>query len=208
MVFEDDKILFFHPGKCAGTSIEEALSQYFLGEELPHAGHPHPKILYGWNPVDGIYMQHADIEYVLNHTNIDVTQYTSYTFVRNPYHRIVSAYNFPGNKVEREFNDFVLNPLGLLLRYERNSKYTTNHFGLMSRFTHHPKYMVDYIGKVENMEEDFKRFFPKAVLPNKKLQSTAQYSIHKNYMDYYSPEAKKRVYELYEEDFLNFGYSY
>lgn len=212
MKFDDAKILLFHPGKCAGTSVEISLVKHYMGKEhteLGPAKNPQFDILYGFDSRNKVYLQHCDLDYIFKHTDVDPNEYSSYTFVRNPYHRLVSAfyYNDIPKKMGITFEEFVMDPQGLLLRYDANQSHTINHFGLMKRFTHHPEYVVSNIGKVETLEQDFKRFFPHLTLPKHKAAKTVASSRHKNYMDLYSEEVRRRVYDLYKEDFITFGYN-
>lgn len=212
MVFEDKKILLFHPGKCAGTSIEMALVKEYLNTQHHKLGPVktiRKDILYGWVPEDRLFLQHCDIQYLLSHTDIDPTKYTSYCFVRNPYHRLLSAYYY--NMIEKntgmDFTTFIKDPNGLLHRYNLNNEYTVNHFGPLNKFTHHKDYTVDNIGKVENIEQDFKKFFPNLTLPKNKAAKTKTSEIYNDYMDAYTEETKEIVYNLFKDDFILYGYS-
>ena len=213
MKFDSPKILIFHPGKCAGTSVEIPLVKEYLGEEHSKLGpvkNIRKDILYGWVPEHRVYLQHCDIDYLLKYTDVNPNDYTSYCFVRNPYHRLVSAYyyNMILERTGMSFEEFVINPNGLESRYHLNKNYTINHFGPMSKFTHHPEYVVDHIGKVESIDEDFSRFFKNLSLPKHKAAKTVASNKHEDYMDLYSKEMKDKVYELFREDFVNYGYVY
>lgn len=212
MKFDTPKILLFHPGKCAGTSIEVPLVKEYLNEEHAKLGPVkiiREDILYGWVPEHRLYLQHCDIEYLLSHTDIDPTNYTSYCFVRNPYHRLLSAYHY--NMIEKntgmDFTTFIKDPNGLLKRYNLNEHYTINHFGPMNKFTHHKDYTVDHIGKVENINEDFNTFFPNLTLPKNKSAKTITSNIYNDYMDAYTEETKEIVYNLYKDDFILYNYN-
>jgi len=131
-----------------------------------------------------------------------------YTFVRNPYDRLISTFFYlknggrnNGDKKDRDkyignssFEDFVKTKL-------INASKNQIHFRPQ-------KYWIpngaSFIGKFENLENDFNEV-KKIVGIKGNLQHLNKTS-HKDYREYYNDELANIVYKVYEEDFEEFGY--
>lgn len=190
--FSEKKAIFVHITKAAGTST--ALS---LFGALPY--------------------HYTAWQYRVIFGRKAFNQYFKFTFVRNPWDRLYSAYSFLKNggwddqdrrwaeenlSDTNDFNDFVLN----WLTTER--LYSHIHFWPQSRFVldHKGKLLVDYIGYFETINEDFaviaRRLNTEASL------SHTNASPRKDYRSVYSAAAAQKVLELYREDVDLFGYEF
>ena len=102
MIFRNHNAIFFHVGKTAGNSVERML--------VPVAFHPTksiPKLLYGWDPKERIYLQHASCATVRRLVGEAVFDACfKFTVVRNPYTRILSVYSYNFRRKERRFKKF------------------------------------------------------------------------------------------------------
>ena len=137
--------------------------------------------------------------------------YFKFTFVRNPYSRLVSTYFDKCQKVigtewelpfyskwkDASFYDFVVDVCSLDL------KNTEGHIKLQSEFI--PK-KIDYIGKMETFTRDFdyvlNRISVKIPQPEKKHNTTE----HNHWSEYYTNYLKDMVYDSFRSDFDNFSY--
>jgi len=183
--------IFLHTPKCAGRSI---IKSFYNNA---HIGH-YPAIWY-----EGAYPE-------------EFNSYFKYSFVRNPYDRIVSAYHYliqrqfkrnePITKFVSQFNnfeDFVLEWL-----CEENIKkivvtspqylYLEDQFGSISH--------MDYIGHLESLENDIK-FITKKLNFSSKLMKTNQ-SKRKDFRSYYTDEMVDCVTLAYKRDISLFAYKF
>lgn len=150
------------------------------------------------------------------------SDYFKFTFVRNPFSRLVSCYKDKYGNNERDKRETI----GVFDRYllgiiKRNKGF--DHFVKMVNFipgrlaeghflsqylliyTGNKKSIVDYIGKFENIEDDFdalKRRFSLEALPHFNKTSGD------NWMDYYTIKTANIVYKKYKKDFLSFDYNH
>lgn len=136
-------------------------------------------------------------------------KYFSFTFVRNPWSRMVSnwAY-FKSTKLrvrQLELSGYLFSDYNSFKDFVKLTLSFDNHHW-------QPQHLfldcdLDYIGKVENFNEDWFHICEKLYyhnLPPKKIRA----SNHKHYTEYYDEETKRIVAEKYAKDIEYFGYKF
>jgi len=192
--FDRRRAIFVHIPKCAGIAVKKALFDDLSGGHIKLS----------------TYCRTFEPDLFL--------AYFKFTFVRNPWDRLVSAYHFlkGGGYGERDrqwferelsaygdFDDFVCK----WLRPENMGKHV--HFWPQSDFLvdrNHSGVKVDYVAFYENIDEDF-RFIARRIGVEKELRKQNT-SSHKSYMDYYRDETREIVRNLYLADIERFGYDF
>jgi hypothetical protein len=192
--FEPTKSIFIHVPKAAGTSIARAI--------------------YGMN------VGHRK---AIDYCNVSAKEFNthfSFAFVRNPWDRAVSAYNFvkqsgteyvqpiPNatyqSEVFESFDRFVLEWLVNAdlskedVVFEPQYKYICNKKGTI---------IVDHIEKVENMENGI-LFLQEKLDVEIKIANLNQSTRKKDFRSYYNEETKKAIAEIYKKDIELFNYSF
>jgi hypothetical protein len=197
MKIDNSKIIFLHPGKTGGTSVEHTLRDLYIPDEKLIAKEPNFDIMFGFDKKYQIYLQHADIRFYINQLKCDLAKFKTITTVRRPYERLLSAFYYNGKSEKMSFEDFVINHLHKYI--EANNKYAVNHFCPQIHYVKNQSYIVDYIIKLENFAEDCKR----AGLNNVKYHYAKTISVHKykNRLSAFTYKMKDIVYSLYKEDF-------
>jgi len=170
------KLIFIHIPKTAGTSIERVLG-----------GGGHLGIL----PIKEYFDRNA-------FQGEKFEDYFKFTFIRNPWDRLVSYFFYFGGK-EKNFKRYVMEELDLkdITRMPQYKFICDNKKNIM----------VDYIGRFENLSNDWKVICDKINIPIKELP-IARKSEHKNYRFYYDKETKDRISKLYKEDIKLFNYEF
>jgi hypothetical protein len=137
---------------------------------------------------------------------------------RNPYDRIVSAYNYlmkegknktKEDNIERDeylkpyadFTDFVQN--GLAHAAKNQLHFLPQVFWIKN---HSGKPEVETVLKMENLQDELNAFCNQMGFPPKKLDITNTSHRKNTWEEYYTPETKKIVAEIYHEDFEFFDY--
>jgi len=190
-----------HPGKTGGTSVEYTLMKTLLGKNHKEISplQANYDIMYGLCRKSNIYLHHADLRFY-KIKNINHETYKKYITVRRPYERILSAYYYNSIDKKFDFETFIMEQLQIYI--DRNNKdYTRNHFGHQVNFYEDGMNII----RLENLSSDCASHG--IYLGPAKHAITKASKIWKNYLDAYSDQALERVYELYEQDFLRFGYS-
>lgn len=191
--FDKNKCIFIHVPKVAGTSMKNIL--------CPNTKGPGHKLA---------------MDFYLDSPG-KFEKYFVFAFVRNPYDRLVSAYNYliqggKGGRADiqfrdryltayKDFTDFVIRGL--------NKPESASQWHLMQQHYYVVNFegeiMVDFIGHFENLEEDFNKVAQKigidVALPHRNK------SVRDSYQGCYTEETRKIAYAYYKKDFELLGYS-
>ena len=229
MICKPYKCIFVHIPKAAGRSVE----LYFLnklGMSRDNESDRRALLLTDNNdPAKGTEkLSHLSAsEYVAcgHVTAQDFSQYYKFSFVRNPWSRLVSEYRYRNFISHKSFKHFVLNKLP---KPGWDDKY--RHVMPQSEMLCDAdgELLVDFVGKFERINEDFetvcKHFgFEDDSLPHvnssskksRELRRKLKNVIHRNqetalsnYVEFYDDETRQFVHQLYRSDIELFGYSF
>lgn len=189
--FDYYRCIFVHIPKAAGISVALTLFGNYGGS--------HRTLRWYQNN----YMRHT------------FSRYFKFTFVRNPYDRLYSAYTFLRkggiNDEDRAFSERVL------VKYEtfedfvlgylnEETIYSYIHFYPQLEFLidRNHKIAVDFIGRFENIDQDFFRVSQKIGV-NKTLPHLNKTESKKE-QPVFSDQVKAKIQELYKDDFMKLGY--
>jgi hypothetical protein len=191
--FDDKQAIFVHIPKCAGISINKSLFGNLAGG-------------------------HTTLEQYVNIFEPKLFQsYFKFTFVRNPWDRVVSAYCFLNkggfNQWDKDFYEKELAP------YQNFSDFVKNWLTHENIFKHHhfkPQYTyivdkyhkvsVDYIGYFETIEQDYQYIANKMGVNT--LLEKKNIVLRDDYKSFYNQETKDIVADIYQEDIKLFNYSF
>lgn len=189
------KMIYVHVPKVAGKSICDFL---FDGERLGH-------MPYCW--------------YEKNAPNL-CGQYFRFSFVRNPWDRMVSAYHYlrSGGSGKRDkeiskelsvfktFDDFAVSwlnekKLEEKIHFVPQYEFLKNHEGLVD---------LDFIGRFENLSRDVEKLCCQLGRDKVHLNKLKKINASKrgDYRQYYTETSREIVAELYKKDITMFGYSF
>jgi hypothetical protein len=226
MISDKFSCIFVHIPKAAGQSIEHfflnlhnlswddrspLLLKYNLDKDIGPERLAH---LFASEYVD---LGHIDL--------LRFNHYFKFTFVRNPWARLVSEYKFRDHYIKMPFRDFVLN--GLPPKSSYNDAY--RHIEPQYNFIYDKSgtCLVDFVGKFEKLQEGFDHVCSKinihdSKLPHinssnnspttiekiKKLWSFKKQENHQHYTTYYDEDTLAVVNNIYAIDISTFGYVY
>ena len=196
--FDENKCIFVRIPKSASMSVTMTLFGNISG---------------GHNSI-------RDYQIIFSKKNFE--NYFKFAFVRNPWDRVFSAYNFlkrgginEGDRIWSsenlesviDFEDFVTN----YLRKPSIQKHI--HFIPQYEFliSYNNKLAIDFLGFFENIKNDFNYVKKKLSKNNSILEhinKTNSNEKKKDYTDFYSDEMKDIVEEIYKKDIELFGYNF
>ena len=172
------KTIFVHIPKTGGAIIEKTLE--IFGVDNNGSLKPNYEILYGVS--DGKILQHLKINEIIDLTNNKYVEYNLFSFVRNPYDKIVSEYLWRiqvyGTR-KATFKEFINEDA--IPRKNKINKFLKNFYkdeSLVKSLDTHYENQIDFlkidniikvkqIGKFEQLEIDFNRFTSKKLLKSK-----------------------------------------
>ena len=180
MINHEYKYLFLHIAKCGGNTVRAAL-------DLPY------------ERTGG----HIPLEYKSGYFKHNPKEYFKFTFVRNPWDRMVSTYFYHNGFQALSFKEYTTTLLD-----SEGSKGWKRHASCYNYiFGENTTTTIDFIGKIENFEEDFNIVCNKIGIPRQKLPHKNKTN-HKHYTEYYDDETKQIVAERYAKDIEYFGYEF
>ena len=196
MISHEHKCIYIHIPKTGGMTIESA-----LGADVKKLHKSRMKIKHG-TPHQWIYPNHWK-------------EYFTFTFVRNPWDRVVSAYFFDlkmyNEGVNRGRRRKIISELGANKFKEFVSQYHQRYLrGPQVLYSSQLKWIApdyDFIGRFENLQQDFDIVCDKIGIPQQQL-SHENKSKHKHYTEYYDDETREIVAEKYAKDIEYFGYEF
>lgn len=192
--FDLHQCVFIHIPKAAGTSVLTEIS-------------------------DGDYKRdHCKYKIYLDANPDKFKAYYKFCFIRNPFDRMVSIYNYlknDGNKADDtywgglirqkypSFDEFVLNFLNDKNIHE-HAIFTPQYLFI---FNHKHESMVDFIGKFESINDDYQVIATQLNLKNSLPHINQSKSLKKHYKDYYqNDDVVEKIVKLYQLDFDLLGY--
>jgi hypothetical protein len=236
MISHQDKCLFVHIPKVAGQSIES-----IFVERMGLTWQQREALLLKPNPEPSRgppRLAHLTAQEYLDYgylTPAQFNQYFKFSFVRNPWARIVSEYNYRrqhGDSVYQSdfktflFKNFPTEKQDNYLLAKDYYRHVLPQVGFL--YDQQGHCLVDFIGKFENIQQDFNLILSKIglepiELPHKnktqasgklakirarfqQLLSSGQSSRH--YSEYYDLESKAFISQLYASDIAKFDYSF
>lgn len=214
MISDQHKFIFVHTPKCAGSSVKRVLRTACSGEFRHNNWH----------------FTIQELRNLLAKEPKDHSRYFKFSFTRNPYARLVSAFNYSANNIK--------NPGNYHWNHYRDSytvlqKYTSisddpvvnfRHFVASQDFSRifdpsfpvHfvPQYRfftidgciaVDYLGNTENFDESIGLIFQRLGMDHPDIPHENK-SNYIPYQAFYDQATRRMVYETYEQDFKLLGY--
>tara|TARA_B100002019_G_scaffold216392_1_gene188982 strand:- start:1022 stop:1555 length:534 start_codon:yes stop_codon:yes gene_type:complete len=175
MINHEYKVLFIHVIKTGGISIATALN---MEQKQNHSRASKIKKEVGesvWNC------------------------YYKFSFVRNPFDKIVSQYHYnrSGFGLQNStFKEYVK------AWYNGKKISNSSQFNLF-----YLDEKLDFIGRFENIQKDFDIICDKIGIPKQELPHKNK-SQHKHYTEYYDDETREIVAEKYAKDIEYFGYKF
>ena len=189
-------ITFIHIPKCGGTSI----GAMDLCGRVHYFGHD---------------TRNKNFQYFKDSDQRKLSEF-SFTFVRNPWDRLVSAYEYLkagksnyGDQKDflhffshfKSFEDLILNWDDIFfdqIHFKQQYKWICDDHG---------KLLPDFIGKIENFQKDFSQVCDMINIPHQTVLNKNTIN-HSHYRTYYNKITQKIIAEKYKEDIDKFKYTF
>lgn len=228
MISKKHKTVFVHVPKVAGQSIEHMFLQDLdLDWDRREVLLLRRKQSYEKGPERLAHLLAKDYVRLGYISQAEFNEYFKFSFVRNPYKRVFSFYNFLGYSRIISFRTFV----GKVVpdKLEQKDFFFLSQYDYL--YNEEAILMVDFVGRLENINEDIETVKSNCGLKNvalphankskgewkralglllrePKLRSNISLG-HKGkvYESVMTEEIRNKIYDLYEKDFSAFGYN-
>jgi len=225
MICREYSCLFVHVPKAAGRSIE----QFYLEQLGLNRKSTGKRLLLGNNrdPRRGTEkLSHLSAEEYVKCGYLEADEFErlfKFTFVRNPWERIVSEYRYRNYFLHRSFRDFLLHRVPAP-GWDDKYRHVMPQYDMLH--DQEGRLLVDFVGRFENLQQDFATVCQRlglanALLPHcnssdKKSRNLKRgvrnwlYSNGENhkqhYSEFYDEETVAIVGDMYQKDIATFGY--
>jgi chondroitin 4-sulfotransferase 11 len=193
------KSIFVHIPKTAGMSIATELGMSC--KQCHNSARSIKNILYEYHFGKKIWLD-----------------YFKFSFVRNPWSRVISHICFLAGTFKVE-----VNPSEFLMQWmahgqiQVKDKFTErishmlrcNQLDFLSESEpEEGKLLVDFVGKFENLQQDFDHVCNQIGIPTRKLPYVNETKKYKHYTEYYNKETKEFISNMYTKDIERFNYEF
>ena len=217
---------FVHIPKVAGTSIEARLFEYVSNDRETCLMSVNEDPAKGPSVLDHITAkQLVECSHI---TQDEFNQLFKFSFVRNPWDRLVSEYKYRKYQLQFEFKKFVFD-------YWPKPAFNDLYLHIIPQYKflygNDGKLLVDFVGRYERFQKDFEYICHRLGISNKKLplrnvSASRKFSVRNaarwlkspiketclrqhtkyHYTDYYDEETQAFVANYYRRDIEIFGY--
>ena len=181
MILQNEKIIFIHPPRCSGTSIEHSMLK---GKSVPDSE------------------KHLNAKQIKNIVKDEWNSYFKFSIIRNPWDRIISMYHskyyalqgvgkYAGRSLKYFLNNFILP------KWEH---------GLQC--SDYVNLSIDFIIRFENRQQDIEKLNNKFNLFIDGSIVTKKNKRHTDYKMYYDNETIEIVNKKFNKDINQFNYKY
>lgn len=227
MISDKHECIFVHVPKTGGQSVETVFLElngldWSTRGELLMRSNPDP----ARGPVRLAHLtarEYVDCEYVGEER---FKRYFKFSFVRNPWDRLVSAYRYLGLDGRQEFRAFVSDSLAAIHDHSEIARVMTPQIDFLTDPA--GNIVVDFVGRFETLGDDFGVVsrtldLGEIALPHRNAESLTSSSRlrrwlgarrrsdkaeRRPYQHYYDDELRERVAEFYSADIDRLGYSF
>lgn len=133
-------------------------------------------------------------------------RYFKFAIVRNPWHRLVSEYEFilksPGHGRHQRVKDLGGFEGFIEMQIPRRDAYQINQLCDAGG-----NFLMDFVGKLETLDEDWKTISERIGIPYRELPRK-NVSVSRPYTDYYTPETRDLVARHWSREIEQFAYGF
>ncbi len=210
------KFIFIHIPKCAGTTICHSLINNLYFKLPRRQAWMFNKLNLNIAEVFKVTTDHGnsleldqhdtfrDIKNYLDKKNLNIDEYFKFSFMRNPWERRVSQYEYAKRMAKEKGEDWAIE-ISLMSFYEFITERNDSQLNWVSNEKNNVA--VDFLASGRNLQQDFNKICKKIGIPHIELPHKNK-TKHKHYTEYYDDETRQIVANNCAKDIEYFNYKF
>lgn len=195
------KFIFFAPPKTASSSVRKSLNPF---SDIRSCGVVDSELYYHVKP--------TKLKIYFKNQNWNWKNYYKFAFVRNPWSRLVSKWNYRVRSASESGSEsFRQNSIKFVEKNKTFGEYIRNikspNLCYSWIYDRSGNQLVDFVGKFENLQEDFNQICCEIGIPKQQLPH-ANKTKHTHYTEYYDDETIEIVAKKFSKDIEYFNYEF
>ena len=207
LISDSNEFIFLRMRKVASTSMKAILLPMCVPKPTGRLTHIRSRARLGRDYHNYVFRAHDDIRAIQKRMPAEkFSRYFKFAFVRNPWDRLVSEYEFLLNKPAHgrhvrvkkldSFKQFIQ------MQIPRSDAYQIN-----MMCDRKGNMLMDFVGKLENLQGDWQTVCARIGIPFQALPRSNA-TQHKSFQDYYDNESKLLVARHWCREIDLFGYTF
>jgi len=207
LISDSHEFIFLRMRKVASTSMKTILLPLCLPRPAGRVAHLMSRAMLEWDYHKYVFRAHDDIRAAQGRMPAEkFARYFKFAFVRNPWERLVSEYEFllarPAHGRHARVKKLDSFKRFIQMQIPRNDAYQINML-----CDKHGTLLMDFVGKLENLDSDWQTVCERIGMPYQSLQRKNA-TCHRQYQEYYDSESKELVSRHWSREIELFEYTF
>ncbi len=207
LISDSRQFIFVHIRKAAGTSMVNALIPYTLAKPEGLGARLKSRARLEWDYQKYRFRKHEDILAAKKRMPAAVfSNYFKFAFVRNPWDRLVSEYEFIRKQTDHGRHSRVMK-LSSFADFIQMQSQRRDAYQLQMLSDKDGELLVDFVGRFENLDEDWQKVCKSANIPHQPLAHINK-TKHRDFREYYDHSSIDIVATYWADEIKLFKYKF